>query len=314
MNLIGIKEAAAFLKGSDGYLIYTHANPDGDTLGSSLALAMGLRQIGKQASVFSVDGIPEKLSFLPSDGYFASEPECFNGVTPISVDVAGPKMLFGAKNTSFKLAIDHHKVNTVESEMHLVMADKIACGEIIFMLLEELGADITKPIAEALYTAMCSDSGGFRYSATTAQTHIMAAKCLDTGIDFAEINRKLFECKSRAQIMLIKTAYRNLELLQNGRFAFVAVRPQEAEECGAVDADFDCVNSIPREIAGVEASAVVRQKAGSVKISLRSNADIDVAEIAKKYGGGGHYHAAGLTLDCDFDTALNTLRSIFSEL
>ncbi len=315
MELISIKQAAAFLTECDGYLIYTHASPDGDTIGSALALALILRKLGKKANIFSVDGIPEKLDFLPTDGVFlADEPEDTNNYTLVSVDVAGPKMLGNAKNTSFALSVDHHKVNTADCNKLLVMSDRIACGEIIFMIMEELCVDIDKDIAECLYTAISSDSGGFRYDATKPETHIMAAKCLEKGIDFAEINRRLFESKTQPQVNLTKTAYQNLELLCDGKFAIVAITPEEVQKCGANEMDFDCINSIPREIAGVLASAVIRQKSGSVKISMRSNADIDVAELAKRYGGGGHYHAAGFSYGGSFNDAVEIVRNLFSEI
>lgn len=314
-QLISLKEAAAFLNECDGCLIYTHASPDGDTIGSAVALALVLRKMGKDASVFSVDGIPDKLSFIPHKGIMTdTEPESIDSHTLISVDVAGPKLLSNAKNTRFALSIDHHKVNTVDCDKLLVMSDRIACGEIIFMLTDELGVEIDRDIATALYAAICSDSGGFRYEATKAETYIMAARCLETGIDFADINRRLFESKTLSQVALTKTAYKNLELLRGGKFALVAIRPEEVIECGASETDFDCINSIPREIAGVLASAVIRQKPDGIKVSLRSNADIDVAEIAKKQNGGGHYHAAGFTVSASFDEALESVRKIFSEI
>ena len=313
MELISVKQAAAFLNECDGCLIYTHASPDGDTIGSSVALALGLRKLGKDASVFSVDGIPEKLSFIPNEGLFvASEPE--NGVTRISVDVAGPMMLGRAQNKLFSLSIDHHKVNTIDCERLLIMSDRIACGEIIYLVLQELDVELDYDIATALYAAISSDSGGFRYEATKPETHVIAAKCLETGIDFAEINRRLFESKTLSQVALIKTAYKNLELLRGGKFAIVAITPEEVIECGASETDFDCINSIPREIAGVLASAVIRKKPDGIKVSLRSNADIDVAELARTQNGGGHYHAAGFTLDGSFDEALTLVRRLFTEI
>lgn len=315
MEHISINKAAAFLKECDGCLIYTHASPDGDTLGSATALALILRQLGKSAFVFSIDGIPEKLSFLPTENIFIEkEPEAFDGFTLISVDVAGPRMLGNAQNKRFALSIDHHKVNTIDCENLLLMHDRIACGEIIFMLADELGIEITKETAVALYAAISSDSGGFRYDATKPETHRMAARLLETGIDFAEINRFLFESKTMAQVELIKTAYQNLEFINGGKFAIVAIRPEEVENCGATESDFDCINSIPREISGVLASAVIRQKSDGIKVSMRSNADIDVAEIAKSQGGGGHYHAAGFTFGGSFDEALLLTRKLFSEI
>ena len=315
MNFIDIKQAAAFLLGCDGYLIYPHASPDGDALGSATGLALILKSLGKNAKVFSVDGIPERLSFLPTEElYISEEPENPDNYTLVSVDVAGPRMLLGARNNHFALSIDHHKVNSIDCEKLLVMSDRIACGEIIFKLMEEMGVKPTKEIAICLYTAICSDSGGFKYDAVKPETHIMAAKCLEQNIDFAEINRRLFESKTPSQVALTKAAYRNLQLLCNGKCALVAIPQNEVEECGGKESDFDCINSIPREIQGVCVSAVIRKKSDGIKVSMRSNNDIDVAEIAKSNGGGGHFHAAGFTFGGTFEEAVNLVQSIFSEL
>lgn len=312
MISVNLKEAAAFLMGCDGCLIYTHASPDGDTIGSATALALALRAKGKKAYAFCADGIPQKLSFLPTEDVFVNEED--ESLTAISVDVASEKLLGKANNTHFALSIDHHKVNTMDCERLLCLSDRVSCGEIIFMLAEELGAELSKDMATAIYTAICSDSGGFKYEATKSDTYVMAAKCIDAGVDFADINRRLFENKTPSQVALIKTAYHNLELLRDGRFAIVAISPEEVKQCGASETDFDCINSIPREIEGVMASAVIRMKSDGVKVSLRSNDDIDVAEIAKRYGGGGHYHAAGFNLGFDFAKAVETVRNAFLEL
>ncbi len=315
MNLIDIKQAAAFLLGCDGYLIYPHASPDGDALGSATGLALILKSLGKRVSVYSIDGIPERLDFLPTDGlYLEKEPSDIENYTLVSVDVAGPRMILGANNTHFALSIDHHKVNTIDCDNLLVMADRIACGEIIFKLMEEMGATLTKDIAICLYTAICSDSGGFKYDAVKPETHIMAAKCLEKEIDFSEINRRLFECKTPSQVALTKAAYQHLELIKDGKCAIVAISKEEADKCGAIDSDFDCINSIPREIKGVLVSAVIRQKPDGVKVSMRSNNNTDVAEIAKTNGGGGHFHAAGFTFGGSFDDAVSLVRKIFTEL
>ncbi len=312
MISVNLKEAAAFLMGCDGCLIYTHASPDGDTIGSATALALALRAKGKRAYAFCADGIPQKLGFLPTDDIFIDIED--QSLTAISVDVASEKLLGRANNRHFALSIDHHKVNTVNCERLLCLSDRVSCGEIVFLLAEELEIELTKDMATALYTAMCSDSGGFKYEATKSETYIMAAKCIDAGIDFADINRRLFENKTPSQVALIKTAYHNLELLRNGKFAIVAISPEEVKSCGASEMDFDCINSIPREIEGVMASAVIRMKTDGVKVSLRSNDDIDVSEIAKRFGGGGHYHAAGFNLGFDFPNAVETVKNAFLEL
>ncbi len=310
---ISVKEAAAFLLGCDGYLIYTHASPDGDTLGSAVALARILRQKGKEAKIFSVDGVPEKLGFLYDKELFSDTEEC-SGLIPVSVDIAGPKVMGKARNRQFALSIDHHKTNEIQTERLLNHPNRIACGEIVFLLAKELGATVDKKSAEALYAAISSDSGGFRYSATSAETHRIAAELLETGIDFAEINRYLFESKTQSQLALTRAAYRNLELLCGGKYAIVGISPADALECGALDSDYDCINHIPREINGVLASAVIRRKGDITKVSFRSNADIDVSAIAGRFGGGGHFHAAGLSLECCYEEAVALVKKIFTEL
>lgn len=296
MNNIGYKEAAALLWERNGFVVFTHANPDGDTVGSAAALVRGLRKIGKSAVAVCADPLPEKLKFLDRDGIFTWEmPASIE--TAVAVDVASAAMLgsLGEFVTSrqFDLAFDHHKVSTLPTQNRLLKTEYIANGEIIFELLPHLGVELDKDIAEALYTAICSDSGGFRYSNTRAETYEYGGALLRTGIDFAAINRRLFEEKTASQIALEKAAYNALRFSCDGRLAVVAIDADTVRETGAAESDFDSVNQIPRQIKGVEVSALIRPKGEDVKVSLRSNKYFDVAEFAKRYGGGGHLHAAG---------------------
>ena len=314
MNLLNITEAAAFLSACGDCIVYTHASPDGDTIGSGTALVLALRAVGKNAFAVNADGIPKKLDFLPTNGIFAEEPDNIGEYTLISVDIAGERMLGNTRARRFDLSIDHHKVNTVECDNLLLMADKIAAGEIIYHLIKALGVVMTKDIAACLYTAICSDSGGFKYDLVTAETYRIAAETVETGIDFPEINRRLFECKTKTQIELERLAYESLTFVRDGRFALCAIPPEKAEELSPADTDYDSLNNIPREIEGVLASAVIRRKNGAFKVSMRSNADIDVSAIAAANGGGGHFHAAGFTLTGSFGNAVETVKRIFTEL
>lgn len=296
MNSISYAEAAAFLAERDGFVVFTHANPDGDTIGSAAALVRILRAMGKNAVAVCADKIPQKLSFLDKDGIFANElPE--NIGTAVSVDVASKAVLGGlgdiCDGEGFELSIDHHKVNTLPCKRLLVKPEYIANGEIIYELALFMGARLDFDIAEALYTAICSDSGGFRYSNTRPETYEYAAEFLRAGIDFADINRRLFEQKSETQIKLEREAYNALTVHYGGKLAVVAIDEETALKCGASDTDFDSVNQIPRQLCGVEVSAVIRPKKGETKVSLRSNVYYDVSAFAKRFGGGGHVHAAG---------------------
>ncbi len=315
MMNVGIKEAAAFLKDNDNFLIYTHASPDADTIGSGCALALILRLMGKSASAFCTDLIPKKLDFLPTHRFFLPKiPHDLCVYTPISVDVASPKMIPAITLPEFELSLDHHKVNTIPCKRLCNMSDFIATGELIFLLMKELGVFMTKEIALCLYAAICSDSGGFRYDATTPQTHRIAAELLEKEIDHAYVCRRLFESKTKEQMALEALAYSKLKVICKGKFAYVAITKEEFLATGAEESDYDSINNIPRQIDGVSVSAMIRSKNGLTKISLRSNDNVDVAEIAQQFGGGGHYHAAGFSLDCDVNEAEETVQRIFGEM
>ena len=312
MERVTIEQAAEFLRGNDRFLIYCHASPDGDALGSSAALALILRGAGKKACAFSPDGIPKKYDFLPAEAFVSSPAEA-KGSIPVSVDVAGPKMLGEIEIPRFALSIDHHLVNTIECDRLCLMPERIAAGEIIFLLADALGVEITKEIADSLYTAICSDSGGFRYSLTTAETHRMAARLHEAGADFVLINRRIFECRSEAQFRLTKLAYNKLRTMRGGKCAYVAITQKEIDSCGASDSDFDCVHAVPRELDGVCVSAVIRARGSGCKVSLRSSSETDVSEIAKRYGGGGHFHAAGFSTETSVEETETEIRKIFEE-
>lgn len=312
---ITINQAAQFFLQNDNYLIVAHTSPDADTIGSASALVAGLRKLGKNAAAVCDEPLPSRFAFLDTSNCFIptevsayenysvseqssiSDSLLFEIQNYISVDVASATMLgsFEKKFTDrvFDLSIDHHLVNTVPCARRLLCTGYSSCGEIIFELLKLLGVEIDKSIAISLYGAISSDSGGFRYSSTRGQTMRYAAELIETGIDFAKINRLLFETKSLVQIEIEKIAYNAIELYEDGKLAVIVLTADDIAKAKATDTDIDSVNQIPRQIAGVEVSAVIRQKGDKVKVSLRSNEYFNVAELAASFGGGGHFHAAG---------------------
>ncbi|HOJ47388.1 MAG TPA: DHHA1 domain-containing protein [Bacillota bacterium] len=312
---ITINQAARFFLENDNFLIVSHTSPDADTVGSASALVAGLRKLGKNAAAVCDEPIPDRLLFLDANGCFiqngASEtcssggpnailpsiPAPFQVQTYVSVDVASATMLGRFEQRFlekfFDLSIDHHLVNTIPCKRRLLCTGYSSSGEIIYELLTLLGVEIDRSIAVSLYGAISSDSGGFRYSATRSQTMRYAADLIETGIDFAKINRLLFETKSLAQIEIEKIAYNAIELYEDGKLAVIVLTADDIAKANAADSDIDGVYQIPRQIAGVEVSAVIRQKGDKVKVSLRSNEYFNVAELAASFGGGGHFHAAG---------------------
>ncbi len=296
-NKITKQEAVAFLTERDNFLIFTHNSADADTVGSAIALVIALRTLGKKAVAFNREGIPARLAFLKPEDYFVSDLPDTAEHTLVSVDVASPKMLSMPESAyTFALSIDHHEINTIGCERLFVCEDYIAAGEIIHEIIGALGVELTQETALPLYAAICSDSGGFRYQATRPETMRTAASLMETGIDHARINRLLFESKTPVEIAVERLGYQKLSMHFDNRFAMVAVTAEELRSVGASDSDTEVLNQIPRQIAGVQASAVIRPKGDIIKCSLRSNEDINVAALAQTWNGGGHFHAAGFSM------------------
>ena len=307
--IVTIHEAAQFLcstQDSNNFLLLTHSHPDADTLGSAAALALALRQIGKNAAVLT-GYVSPRYAFLNKDDVFVTSSP-FEKHIIISIDIASPTLL-GEHGETFvdniNLAIDHHIENSLKAARKLVMTERAACGEIVFDLIISMKATITPDIAETLYAAISSDTGGFKYSAVSAHTHNIAAELLKTGIDFAEINRILFETKSKEQFLLEKIAYSSLEIYDNGLIALISFDCKSLAEYGidAIQTDYGGIAQLPRQLEGVEVGIMLRPESGdkSFKISMRSNRYINVAEICANFGGGGHYHAAGCSIKGELD-------------
>lgn len=292
MQRIGYEEAARFLLENDNYLVVCHACPDGDTIGSAAALVMLLRKKGKTAWAYCPDEIPEKLIPFAGKGIFTDNiPE---NAVKVSVDVASPAML-GSMQESFEvfdLSIDHHKVNTIPCERLLQKDYFISNAEIIADLYDQLSVGIDKEAAVCLYAGISSDSGGFRYSNTRPETMRLAARLIETGIDFSGINRQLFDKITPPVLALMKAAYGSVELYYGGKLAIVTISKKEYEDSGASDTDLDEIKSIPRRIDGVEVAAMIRPKGDMAQVSLRSNEYFDVAAFCREMGGGGHMRAA----------------------
>ena len=311
-NIVTINEAVEFLCETNealpqnNFLLLTHSHPDADTLGSATALALALRQLGKNAAVLT-GFVPSRYAFLNKDGVFVASSPYKKHLT-VSADIASPRLL-GEHGEAFDnkidLAIDHHIENTLSAKRKLVLTERAACGEIIYDLITAMNVAITPDIAEALYAAISSDTGGFKYSAVSAHTHNIAAELLKTGIDFAEINRILFETKSKEQFLLEKIAYSSLEIFADGFIALISFDSKALSDFGidAIQTDYGGIAQLPRQLEGVEVGIMLRPEIGdkSYKISMRSNRYINVAEICALFGGGGHYHAAGCSIVGELD-------------
>ena len=306
MKTLTRSETAQILLSHDNYAIVTHRRPDGDTLGSSALLCMGLRQLGKNAHILKNPEITPKYAHL-HQGLTKDMAEAGDFV--VTVDVASENMLPDAfKGLTFDLRIDHHGSATSFTPVELVEAGAAACGEIVYGVLTEMGAELDIPMANALYTAISTDTGCFRYANTTGDTFAAAAACAKAGAEVFSINQALFETNSLARLKVQAYLLENAIFLQNGQIA-VCPLPKAAEaECGACEDDLENISGFPRTIEGVKLAVTIREEGtGRVKMSVRAVPGQDAAALCAKFGGGGHKGAAGASMNKSMDEAINAI-------
>lgn len=308
-------ETAQMLREHDNFIILTHRRPDGDTTGCAAGLCLGLRALGKSAWVLRNRQLTPKLAPF-AEGLLTDT--CPEDATVISVDIASLGLFsFDAEALHLEerlcFAIDHHGSNDL-SVPKLVEPDSAACGEIILELLELLGVTLTRQMAEALYLAISTDTGCFKYSNTSALTHRLAAACMDCGIPYAQINRTMFDIKSRARIELERLALQAITFHYHGRCAVMAITNDMIEKSKAGENDLEGLPPIPRQIEGVWVGVTLRQKAdGSYKISLRTGTHANAAEICRVFGGGGHPAAAGCTVNLPLSEAIDRVVAVIGD-
>ena len=298
-------ECAAWLQSHDNFCILTHARPDGDTIGSATALCVGLRQLGKTAHVLDNQ---EASPFLRRCllGLTVEKPESTD--TLVSVDVASPHLL-PAENQQYlgriAMRIDHHASATSFTTEEYVDASYAACGEIIYELLQDCGAEMTKELAWRLYIAISTDTGCFRYSNTTAHTYRVAAACAETGADLYPITQELFDTTSISELKLQNWIVEHAQFLCGGKAAICGI--PAAMEANVSREDLEGMSGFLRSIEGVCISATLREIEGGCKVSVRAVPGFDAAAICKKLGGGGHKGAAGTNLALPMEESLKVV-------
>ena len=280
----------------DRVLVACHASPDGDACGSAHALVWALRKMGKQANVFCADPFGKEFAYLTEE----LEAQVFDPEHFVTVDIADPKMLSGAFFTdSIHIAIDHHRINSVLAPVKLVLPERSSCGEIVLDLIRDLGVEFDAYLAKALYTAIATDTGCFRYSNTDENTFLAAAylsRFAEKG-DFYRINKALFETKSRLRVQLEAFASDEVSFAADGKIAYLSVSLDKQKELGAQYRDLECLINVIRQIEGVLVSLVIKEKEkGTFKVSVRSEEGFDASLFCSHFGGGGHIAAAGCTL------------------
>ena len=305
---VDVAEAAAALAAANNILILTHRRPDGDTTGCAGALCRGLRQLGKAAYVLENPEITRRYAPMIMPCY---PPADFAPQYIVTTDIAEYKLFSdNAKQYEGKidLVIDHHRSNPMFGAKNLVRTDAGGCAEVIYDVLMALGVRLTGDIAECLYVGVSTDTGCFKFSNTTAHTHAVAAACLSAGIDGGEINRVLFETKSRPRFEMERIVFDTMEFTEDGAIALALLWRRDIDKTGSDMDDLDSIASLTRQVEGVQIGLTLTENAdGTVKASVRTTKEMDASAICKKVGGGGHIRAAGASFDCGMDEARERL-------
>lgn len=290
---VDCEKCCELLLGMDDIVIVAHQNPDGDTLGSSFALMYTLEQLGKRARVECTDPFPMQYGYMfPERAQSYFEPKYI-----VTVDLAD-KQLFGKKTEKYcdrvELCIDHHESNSLYAKNTFLKADAAATAELIENIIYELpGTELTKKIADCIYTGVATDTGCFRYSNTTAHSHAVAGRMFRAGCDYTHINYVMFEQKSFSRIAIEREVMNTIEYHFNNKCALCYITREMMDSTGALDSELEGVAAIPREIEGVMVGVTLREKEGGFKVSLRTDETTDATAIAGLLGGGGHTRASG---------------------
>lgn len=310
LSNITLSEVCDRLEAANKVVILTHMRPDADTLGSGFALCELLRALGKQAQLINADEIPKKLRFIVGADSLCPEnlPDGFIADLIVSVDVSASKLLGDIEEewaSKVELSIDHHVMGTPFAKRTYV-GEVGACGEIIFDIYKEFEsrgkASLEKPAATALYAAICTDTGSFKFESVTAETHMRLAALHRAGINHAEIARRIYDSRPISQIMATKAALNALHFYCGGKLAVINFTQKMMADDNLTREDIDDIISLTRGIEGVEVGMSIKQNAEDLslfKVSMRSNRVADVSKLCAIFGGGGHVRAGGCTLNAE---------------
>ena len=302
MTLDNIKEE--ILRGNN-IAILTHEIPDGDAIGSSLAMYNALKQFNKNVDVI-IPSYSKTYEFLPGTNKILKEGKEEKYDLAIALDCGDLHRLNGwskyFEEAKCRIEIDHHEANTMFGDFNYVDPTAPACAQILITVFKFLGVEIDKDIGTCLLTGIITDTGGFQYQNVKPETFEFAAELLAKGINVSEIYKKTLQTVSKEKFELRKIAMSRIELLENGKISFTYITREDQEKTRSED--HDGIVDIGRDIDGVEVSIFLREADDNVyKLSLRSNNYVNVSDISLLFNGGGHKRAAGGTINLPFEKA-----------
>lgn len=288
------------------FLVASHESPDGDAIGSTLALANMLREMGKEVVAYNRDRAPLEYAFLPGCTTIVSESDGARRFDVGFVLDAGELRRAGSwiKGRCRNLVnIDHHPCSEDFGDIYWVDTEACATGVMIYRILQALGHPLTLDTATCIYTAILADTGSFRYSNANPEAFRVAGEMIGKGVDPWSIASGLYESQEQERLRLLAMALTTLQVSACGRYASLAVTTDMYDESGACDEHTDRFINYPRSVRGVEVAIFFRQLSqDTFKVGFRSKGNVDVGALARAMHGGGHHNAAGATVDGDLET------------
>lgn len=285
------------IKKAEKIVILTHETPDGDAIGSSLAMKLAVKQLGKEADVI-MPKHSRTFDFLPEANTIKENSEIERYDLAIAVDCAELKRIAGVEyfeKSKMKIQIDHHSINGMFADYNFVNPVAPACCEILLGMFEYFGLEITQELGTCIIAGIITDTGGFQSASVTAETFEFAAELLQKGINISKVYQKVLSTNTRAHFELSRLVSNRMEFFEDGKIAFTYMNLEDEKSVGAEEGDHEGLVNIGRNIEGVEVSVFIREKEGTngYKVSLRSREYVNVADVALMFGGGGHIKAAG---------------------
>ena len=295
--LLAIRDA---IRQRQRFVITSHARPDGDAIGSQVAMAFALRQLGKDVLMVDADPAPPQFQVFPGVGDIRLSPTIDGQFDAAIVMECGDLSRTGVAGFEkyFVINIDHHPGNTGYGAINWFDPGSAACGEMVFDLIDALGVTMTPEIATHIYIAILTDTGGFHFSHITPRTFDICRRCTEAGAKPEAIARAVYDSSTMGRLRLMGAVLHNLEFEAGGRAAVAALTLKLLQDTGATHEDSDGLINIPLTVKEIQAVAFFKEIApDSYRISMRSKGDVDVNRVANVFGGGGHKNAAGCSLD-----------------
>jgi len=313
-------EIAQALHEHQSFIIMSHVRPDGDAIGSQLALGHALEELGKTVYYVNEDGLPDNLAFLPhSENLIQPKGEVYDVEVAIAVDCAtkprlGDNALIAASKAKLWINIDHHISNPAYGDLNYIDGESPAAGKIIYDFIKSEGLPLSNVTRDAIYVAVSTDTGSFQYGSTTAGTYEMAADLVRLGLKVGQINAKTYDSHPYRRVELLRRLLNTLQLSEDGRLADWQLVYSTQEELGLKPEDSEGLIDMIRAVEGVEVAIFFEElQDGMIRVSMRSkNKAINVCDVAKVFGGGGHAMAAGIrtegTIESVRDAVIAELR------